>query len=74
MEYMSGSVAGSKNIPLNEIPNRLDEFKSMQQPLVVFCRSGARSEQARGYLAAQGFEVFNGGPWTNVNNMLAELK
>ncbi len=73
MEFNSGSVAGAVNIPLNEIPHRVEELKEMDKPLILFCRSGARSEQARGFLAAQGIECYNGGSWTNVNHMVAEL-
>ena len=73
MEFNSGSVAGSLNIPLNEIPYRMDELKEMKAPLILFCRSGARSEQARAYLAAQGFDCYNGGSWTSVNYMVAEV-
>ena len=29
-EFMGGHVPGSKNIPLQEIPDRLDEFKNMK--------------------------------------------
>lgn len=74
MEFFSGSVAEAKNIPLNEIPERVEELKSMNVPLVLFCRSGARSEQARQYLSVQGISCVNGGPWTAVNNVMANLK
>ncbi len=73
MEFNSGSVAGSLNIPLNELPYRVEEIKELKQPLILFCRSGARSEQARGFLASKGFECFNGGPWTAVNHMISDL-
>lgn len=73
MEFQSGSVAGALNIPLNEVPHRLEELKEMKQPLVLFCRSGARSEQARAYLSAQGLDCYNGGSWTNVNHMISNL-
>ena len=31
MEFMGGHVAGSINIPLNEVPERVEEFKSMKR-------------------------------------------
>ena len=73
MEFSSGSVAGAINIPLNEIPHRVQEIHDMDKSLVLFCRSGARSEQARAFLAGQGIECYNGGSWTSVNHMMAEL-
>jgi phage shock protein E len=73
MAFMSGSVEGSINIPLNEIPHRVEELKEMEKPLILFCRSGGRSEQARAFLAAKGMECYNGGPWTSVNQIIGQL-
>ncbi len=70
-EFMGGHVAGSKNIPLNEIEGRLEEIKSLPQPLILCCASGMRSGQATSILTKQGLECYNGGPWTAVNGMTA---
>ena len=32
-EFREGHVSSSVNIPLNEVVNRIDEFKGIQQPL-----------------------------------------
>ncbi len=66
-EFMGGHVAGSLNIPLQEIPSRLNEIRSMQPPLILCCASGNRSGQAAIYLESQGLECENGGAWTDVN-------
>jgi len=66
-EFMGGNVAGSINIPLQDIPNKLDELKKMNGPLVLCCASGNRSGQAHGYLAQNGIECYNGGSWLDVN-------
>lgn len=66
-EYMGGNVNGSINIPLQEIPNRLDELKGLEQPLVLCCASGGRSAQATNYLTHQGVDCLNGGSWFDVN-------
>lgn len=34
------------NIPLNELLQRLHEFKEKKQPIVVYCLTGARSSVA----------------------------
>jgi phage shock protein E len=65
-EFMGGHVAGSKNIPLQEIPDRLDEFKSMKN-IVLCCASGNRSGQATAYLKQNGIDCENGGSWMDVN-------
>lgn len=66
-EFAGGHVVGSINIPLNEVPKRIDEFKAIDTPIVVCCLSGGRSGQAQAYLAAQGIETENGGGWMDVN-------
>ena len=70
-EYMSGNVAGSINIPLNEVPSRVDEFKGLSRQIIVCCLSGGRSGQAAAFLSANGVdEVYNGGGWMEVNGAL----
>ncbi|MCW5907266.1 MAG: rhodanese-like domain-containing protein [Chitinophagales bacterium] len=65
-EFNEGSVKGAVNIPLSEIESRIDEFKGKKQ-IVVFCRSGSRSTEAKRILEANGVTgVVNGGPWQNV--------
>lgn len=69
-EFMGGHVAGSVNIPLNEIPQRLDEFRNMEQPIILCCASGNRSGQATHFLNAQGIACENGGSWLDVNHLV----
>jgi phage shock protein E len=66
-EFMGGSVAGSINIPLNEIPARIEDLKALKAPLILCCASGGRSGQAHNYLSQSGIECYNGGSWLNVN-------
>lgn len=66
-EFAGGHVAGSVNIPLQEIPQRLEEIKAMKQPFILCCASGARSGQATNYLRSQGIDCENGGGWMEVN-------
>jgi rhodanese-related sulfurtransferase len=66
-EFMGGHVAGSINIPLQEIPNRVEEFKNMSQPIILCCASGNRSGQATSFLKSHGVECSNGGSWLDVN-------
>jgi rhodanese-related sulfurtransferase len=66
-EFMGGNVESSINIPLQEIEKRMDELKTLKQPLVLCCASGGRSGQATQYLMQQGIECCNGGSWLDVN-------
>lgn len=67
-EFSGGHVPGSINMPLQEIPSRLNEIKAFQPPVVLCCASGNRSGQAEYYLREQGLKnVRNGGSWFDVN-------
>jgi phage shock protein E len=66
-EFQMGNVIGSINIPLGQIPERIEELKNMKKPLVLCCASGNRSGQATQFLKANGCEdVHNGGAWSMV--------
>lgn len=68
-EFSTGSVKGAVNIPLDKIPSQLSLFKN-KKSIVVFCRSGSRSGQAKSILEQNGFKnVINGGTWQNVNEL-----
>lgn len=70
-EFFSGSVKGAVNIPLDNLQQQFSKFKGKQN-IVVFCRSGNRSNMAKHILAQNGYpHVVDGGTWQNVNNVLA---
>lgn len=58
-ELMKGYVAGAKNIPLNELASRMGELPK-DKDILIYCRSGRRSEAASNLLMKNGFErVYN---------------
>jgi phage shock protein E len=69
-EFSEGNVKGSTNIPLDQIANQLAKFKGKDQ-IIVFCRSGMRSSQAKSILKQNGFtNVTNAGTWNAVNRII----
>lgn len=67
-EFAQGSVSGAVNIPLDQVQARIEEFKGKEE-IVVFCRSGNRSGQAKAILEQNGVtNVINGGSWEDVKN------
>lgn len=69
-EFDGGSVAKAINIPLDQVPERVEELKAMQ-PMVMCCAAGVRSGQAVNYLNQMGLkEVYNGGSWQQVHQTL----
>jgi len=69
-EFRGGHVAGSINIPLQEVVARVEEIKALPQPIIFCCVSGNRSGQATHYFRSLGIECENGGSWLDVNYQL----
>lgn len=53
-EWEAGHIPGATLIPLGELGNRMNEIPKDQEVLIV-CRSGNRSAQARDILKSKGF-------------------
>jgi rhodanese-related sulfurtransferase len=54
-EYEEDNL-GAKNIPLGELTNRLDELEDFKNSeIIIHCRSGARSGNAKNFLNSKGF-------------------
>lgn len=66
-EVAEVAVPGAVNIPLGTLPDNLDQFKNAEGAVVVFCRSGGRSENAKNWLKQNGVtDVHNGGGYPDV--------
>jgi rhodanese-related sulfurtransferase len=64
-EYEEFNI-GATLIPLGELPNRITELENLKdQEIIVHCRSGARSNNAKMFLEDAGF--------TNVRNLLGGM-
>lgn len=53
-EYRGGHLPGAVHIPLDELPERLDEL-DRERPTIVYCASGLRSHAAAAFLGRAGF-------------------
>lgn len=54
-EYEEDNL-GAENIPLGELPHRLGELEGFKDTeIIVHCRSGARSGNAKKFLESKGF-------------------
>jgi len=62
-EHEEAGIPSAQNIPLGSLPDKLDDLEDWKdQEVIVQCKSGARSSQAKAFLTQQGF--------TNVRNLL----
>ncbi|MEI6563183.1 MAG: rhodanese-like domain-containing protein [bacterium] len=66
-EYESGHYQDAKNIPLQDLQNRLDQLGDKKKAIVVYCASGMRSAKAANILTAAGFmDVTDAGGLSNL--------
>ena len=76
MELNNGTINSSYWIPMNDVLERLDEIPK-DKKIVVYCRSGNRSEGIRLFLVEKGYEdVWNleGGilAWKEIDDSVVE--
>ena len=58
-ELAIAGLSAAIHIPMDQVPERIGELDK-KRPVVVMCRSGARSMQVTAYLVQNGFaRVFN---------------
>ena len=54
----TGTIKGALHIPMNEVPNRLNEI-TKEREIYILCRSGVRSYNVAKYLNELGYEAIN---------------
>ncbi len=53
-EMTQGVISGADQVPLHLVPLKSDEWARDSRPMIIYCRTGARSAQACAFLAARG--------------------
>jgi rhodanese-related sulfurtransferase len=57
-EWAAGTIDGITKISMGDVPARLDEFDK-DVPILVVCRSGARSQRVAEFLTEHGYTAAN---------------
>lgn len=66
-EFAGGRIGGARHIPLTLLKQRITDIERFKEaPVVVYCRSGARSAMAASQLVSAGF--------TDVTNLQGGLQ
>ena len=75
-EFSGGALDGAVNHPVQGLPGTLlDMGVELDEEVIVYCRSGRRSAQAKTLLKAAGFKlVFDGGAMSKLEEALEEPK
>ena len=66
-EYKSGCRKNSINVPLKDLTYRINEFDKKDN-IVTVCAAGIRAESAKKIFESKGYNVANGGRWTNLKD------
>ncbi len=66
-EWAQGKTESAKLITLSKIPNKVNEIKKWNKPVIIVCRSGGRAGNALSYLTDAGIDAINGGAWQNAD-------
>jgi phage shock protein E len=69
-----GHLEQAENVPVNELPALLGMLGlSETEEIVVYCKSGGRSEKAKNYLLDLGYlKVFNGGGLSDMQRYIGK--
>ena len=68
-EFSEKHFPGAINIPLDELPLKMEEIKDMPRPIIAYCRSGQRSGRAVELMASMGItDAVNGGGLEDMEN------
>ena len=70
-EFRAGHFEGAVNMPLDTIAGKVENLRQKQKPVILVCRSGARSGVATNILKNACLEAYNGGGWTNFKTTVA---
>jgi phage shock protein E len=62
-EFDKGHAAGSLNIPLQDMEQRLEEIRKLKQTPVLVCGGGMRHVKAFELLKSHGIDSIKGGGW-----------
>ncbi len=64
MEFNQGALNGAINLPINTIQSSIESIDK-SKPVLLYCRSGARSGMVQQFLISLGFkDVYNIGGYT----------
>ena len=67
-EFNSGNLVGSVNVPLKDLIYRVNEFEKEKKYITV-CTVGMRAESAKKFFKKRGYQVLNGGRWSNLKDL-----
>lgn len=71
-EFAGEHFPGAINIPLEEVQEKVNDFKEIPKPIIAYCRSGNRSGMAVSMLKQAGItDAVNGG---GLDDLLQQVK
>jgi len=72
-EFIHGHIEGATNIPFEQINESIENIKKLSKPLIFYSENGTRSERACNIVNDHVSEVYNGGSFKKLENLLASF-
>ncbi len=73
-EFSAGHYKNAISIPLSVITSKVDFIKELEGAVLLYCRSGIRSNQACVFLKEQGVtDVYNAGGLDDIAGVVEEF-
>jgi phage shock protein E len=70
-EFEEDHLPNAQHVPLEQVAFRIPDFRQMDGPVVLYCRSGNRSGMAVRLLQQAGLKnVYNGGGLIELKNII----
>jgi phage shock protein E len=69
-EWDARHIDKAIHIPLDELNERIDEIKNLNQPIITCCASGMRSAKATKILNLNTIDAINGANWVSLQSKL----
>ncbi|GAB1855671.1 rhodanese-like domain-containing protein [Flavobacteriaceae bacterium MHTCC 0001] len=69
-EWNDSHIENAIHIPLKTLKDKVEAIKKLDKPIIVYCKSGVRSEKAKAILKSQHIEVVNGGGMDDLKQLL----
>jgi rhodanese-related sulfurtransferase len=67
-EFSLAHCLDARSLPIDELECRINEIRSLPQPLILCCASGNRSGLAERRLKALGIVCINAGSWMDIHH------
>jgi len=72
-EFVGFHLPKAHNIPYEELTYHMEQIKSWDKPIILYCMEGRRSQLVSEILKKEGIEVYDAGSQERIMRLLKEF-